>query len=199
MADDSVTIPLAGYKEQQSARVPAGRYRVLVEDAELETSKQRNQMIKVWLKIQDAGEEQGKTLIDRLVLTEKSMFRVVNFLDSIGIPTPRKDFNIRLAQIKRKLADVDVEDGEPYQGRVKSEVRGYNRIRGPVRSESDLPSEEETGSEDLPSAPDDASELDGLGDAPSETASSAPVATDAPSEDTPGEVDQDVDLDQIQL
>jgi hypothetical protein len=43
------------------------------------------------------------------------------------MPTPKKRLKVSTRQFIGKVLDVDVEDGEPYNGRVKSEVRGYLR------------------------------------------------------------------------
>lgn len=121
---DSIIIDLSTYKDRTGATVPAGRYTVIVDDAEVATSKSGNQMVNIWLRIV-GGDYDGQMLLDRLVLTEKSMFRVVNFLQAVNVPTPRKRLQINLRQLLRRSLFVDVEDGEPYMGRVKSEVRGY--------------------------------------------------------------------------
>jgi hypothetical protein len=97
-------------------------------------------MVNVWFRIID-GPEAGATIIDRLVLTEKSLFRVVGFLQAIGVPTPKKKFKIPHNAIRGRRLVITVEDGEPYNGRTKSEVRGYSKFAGEVADEEvqDLP------------------------------------------------------------
>ncbi len=124
-----VVIDLTTYKDKMGSRIPEGRYRVVVEDAERDTSNAGNTMINVYLRVVE-GAQQDATLVDRLTLTEKAMFRVVGFMQGIGLPTPRKRLNINLRQFIGKVVDVDVEDGDPYNGRVKSEVRGYLKVEG---------------------------------------------------------------------
>lgn len=121
-----ITIDLSNYKDKVGARILPGRYRVLVEDAEQDTAKSGNSMINLWFRVLD-GEFEGSTIVDRLVLTENSLFRVVGFMQALGIPTPKKKLKINLRQFIGRTLDVDVEDGDPYNGRVKSEVRGYLR------------------------------------------------------------------------
>lgn len=128
MADDLI-IDLTEYKDRVGNRVIPGRYTVLVEDAETDQSRAGNQMVNLWLRIQ-GGEFDGATIIDRLVLTDKSLFRVVGFMQAIGLPTPRKRLKLNVKAFVGKTLGVDVEDGEPYNGRVKSEVRGYIRTLG---------------------------------------------------------------------
>lgn len=126
---DEIIIDLTEYKDRTGARVTPGRYRVTVEDVEVAQANSGNQMITMWFRIL-GGEEDGLTLIDRLVQTPNSLFRTVNFMQAIGLPTPRKRLRINPQQFKGQVLDVDVDDGDPYMGKVKSEVRGYMRVAG---------------------------------------------------------------------
>ena len=128
MADD-INIDLSNYKDRVGSRVLPGRYRVFVEDVEQDKSAAGNTMINLWLRVQ-GGEFDGATIVDRLVLTEKSLFRVVGFMQAIGMPTPKKRLRVSVRAFAGKVLDVDVDDGDPYNGRVKSEVRGYLKIAG---------------------------------------------------------------------
>lgn len=124
---ENVTIDLTNYKDRMGSRVPPGRYRVVVEDAELDTARSGNKMINLFLRVID-GDFKDSTVTDRLVQTEKVMFRTVDFMNAIGLPTPRKRLSINLSQFQGKIVEVDLDDGEPFNGRVKSEVRGYSRV-----------------------------------------------------------------------
>lgn len=126
-AADTVVVDLSNYKDRNGARVPEGTYRVVVEDAEQSKAKTGNVMITVWLRIV-GGEYDGETIVDRLTLTEKSLFRVVGFLQAIGIKTPRSRLRVPLDALKGKTLDVEAVDGEPYMNRIKSEVRSYMRV-----------------------------------------------------------------------
>lgn len=129
MAGDDLIIDLTNYKDRVGNRVVPGRYTVVVEDAESDTAKSGNPMVNLWLRVQ-GGEFDGATIVDRLVLTEKSLFRVVGFMQAIGLPTPRKRLKMNVRGFIGRTLDIDVEDGDPYNGRVKSEVRGYMRAVG---------------------------------------------------------------------
>lgn len=129
MTGTNFVLDLSNYKDRVGARVEPGRYRVVVDDCEMDKSKAGNPMVNVWLRI--VGTEfDGATLTDRLTITDKALFRVVGFMQAIGLPTPKKRVQIDLRQFTGKTLDVDVEDGDPYNGRIKSEVRGYIRIAG---------------------------------------------------------------------
>lgn len=124
---DQVTVDLSNYKDRVGSRVTPGRYKVVVEDAEMDKSKAGNDMINVWFRVLE-GEHEGATVIDRLTITEKALFRVVGFMQGIGMPTPKKRLSLSPRQFVGKVLEIDVEDGEPYNGRVKSEVRGYTKV-----------------------------------------------------------------------
>lgn len=179
LADDLI-VDLTNYKDRVGNRVVPGRYTVLVEDAESDTAKSGNPMVNLWLRVQ-GGEFDGATIVDRLVLTEKSLFRVVGFMQAIGLPTPRKRFKLNVRAFVGKTLDVDVEDGDPYNGRVKSEVRGYMRI---------------TGGE---STADTATDLDDI-EPDAETASAASEETvEKKSEEKPAAKADTVDADEVDI
>ena len=181
----NVTIDLTNYRDTNGSRVDEGTYTVYVDHAEMDKSKAGNDMILLNLQIQ-GGEFDGQTLVDRLTLTDKALFRVVNFMQALGYPTPKKRVRINLAQFVGKYLQVEVEDGEPYMGRVKSEIRGYRRIakdEQPVREESsDL-------DEDVSDEPTDYDE-----DEEPQKAKAAQQKKEAAQAD-----DEDVDLDEIDL
>ncbi len=211
MSDEVVGIDLGNYHETTGDKVNPGRYRLVVVDAHKEVSKQQNDMIVVEHRV-EGGEFDGSTLIDRLVLTEKSLFRVVNFLQACGFPTPKRQLNFRMSQFKGKVVDADVEDGEPYKGRVKSEIRGYSRVRGPQRSAAaaDLPTEEELAAGVAEHATADNPGVGGLAEfaKPTPQVANDPVPGDvsslghsngasaSPSED---DAPQEVDLDKLDI
>lgn len=120
-------IDLTNYKSKMSDYVSPGRYTVVVEDAESDKSKANNPMVNLWFRVQ-GGENDGATIVDRLVLTENSLFRVVGFLQALGFPTPKKRIKINTAKFVGRILAIDVEDGDPYKGRIKPEVRGYVRV-----------------------------------------------------------------------
>jgi hypothetical protein len=132
----SVEADLSNYRDRVGQRVTPARYKVRVDDTELDKSSAGNQMINLWLRV-EGGEFNDAIIVDRLVLTEKSLFRLVGFLQAIGIPTPKKKIRLDLRAFLNKTLEVDVEDGEPYNGRVKSEVRGYFKTEQPAKRMTD--------------------------------------------------------------
>lgn len=186
---DELVLDLSNYKDRVGSRVAPGSYRVQVEDAELTESSNKNPMVNLWLTIME-GEFQGQTVTDRLVLTEKSLFRVVGFMQGIGLPTPKRKLKLNIRQFVGKVLDVDIDDGEPYNGRIRSEVRGYNKAPGANQSTgADLPTEAE---ESAPATSAQATDL------PEETATAATAS--GTKEATPAvAADDDLDLSSVEL
>jgi hypothetical protein len=119
-----VTVDLTKYKNTFGDHVSPGRYRVVVDEVALDKSKAGNQMINVWFRIV-GGDFDGATIADRLTITDKALFRVVGFLQAIGVETPRKRLTLDIDAWKGRALNLDVRDGEPYNGNVRSEVAGY--------------------------------------------------------------------------
>lgn len=192
-----IIIDLSNYKDTSSARVPEGRYRVVVDDVETDTAKTGNTVIKVWLRIL-GGAQDGEVIIDRLTLTDKAMFRVVGFMQGIGIPTPKKRLALDLRSFLHRQVDVDVEDDEPYNGRIKSRIARYIRIAQPKA--------EEAAEDDLEAA----AEKPAKPSSDAKKAEAAAIVQDVDAEDmepaaesaagTPGEFDsEDVDIDNLSI
>lgn len=139
MADNKVNlktvIDLSNYKDSGNVRIPEGRYRAIVDDVDLDKSRAGNTMIKVWMRVL-GGEHDGAVILDRLTLTDKAMFRVVGFMQGIGIKTPKKKLQINLGTFLNRQVDIEVVDGEPYNGRIRSEIAQYIRIAQPKAEES---------------------------------------------------------------
>lgn len=139
-----ITIDLSNYKERSSARVPEGEYLVNVEDLEMTETRKGDPMLVVYLKI-IGGDSDGLNLVDRLTLTEKAMFRAVGFLQGLGIKTPKRRIQVDPAKIVGRKVRVEVGDGDPYNGVVRSEIRSYIRVAKAATEETpDLEDVEET-------------------------------------------------------
>lgn len=159
MADNKVNlktvIDLSNYKDSGNVRIPEGRYRAIVDDVDLDKSRAGNTMIKVWMRVL-GGEHDGAIILDRLTLTDKAMFRVVGFMQGIGIKTPKKKLQINLNTFLNRQADIEVVDGEPYNGRIKSEIAQYIRVAQPKSEESsedDLDALEAAAEDESPAKP----------------------------------------------
>lgn len=198
MASNAVVIDLSNYKDRFGQYIDPGRYRVVVEDAEMDTSKAGNPMVNLWLTVQ-GGDFDGATITDRLTITEKALFRVVAFMSAIGLPTPKKRLQVSLQQFIGKRLEIDVEDGDPYNGRVRSEVRGYMRIKAAAAEEvadvADLDADEEEPTPESEYVSDEPTDYDE--DAEPEKAKAAAVKKARVKRAEP--VEEELDLDELDL
>ena len=148
------TFDFTNYRETGSAQVPAGTYHARVNDFEETESKAGNAMFVVYLEIID-GPYTGKQIIDRLPQTEKAMFRSAAFLQALGVKIAKKRIALNPKSLIGRPVDILVEDGEPFNGRVKSEVREYLRATKPAaqaRPAADLPDEDDEPEVQAPTA-----------------------------------------------
>lgn len=191
----AVIVDLTNFKDTSSARVEPGQYNVVVEDADLTKSKAGNPMIVMTLRIL-GGESDGLTLIDRLTITEAAMFRVVAFLQALGIPTPKKRLKLNTQSLIGKKLTVEVDDGEPYKGRVKSEIQDYMRLTGKAAGSSNDDDVADLG--DVEDVEEDVNEADTVDESDAENV--AETAKTADDEVSSGEIEpEEVDLDSIDL
>ena len=166
----ALTFDFTNYKDTSTAHVPAGTYRAEVSDFEETTSKAGNAMFVVYLEIIE-GPHAGQQIIDRLPQTVKAMFRSAAFLQALGVKIAKKKIALNPRSLIGRPVDILVEDGEPYNGRVRSEVREYLRATKPAKAkpaaadpmadEDDAPSAaDEPAKPELGATVEDAVELD---------------------------------------
>ena len=177
----ALTFDFTNYKDTSTAHVAPGTYRAEVSDFEETTSKAGNAMFVVYLEIAE-GPHAGQQIIDRLPQTEKAMFRSAAFLQALGVKIAKKKIALNPRSLIGRPVDIVVEDGEPYNGRVRSEVREYLRATKPAKAE--------------PAAADPMADED---DAPSAADGPAKPELDATVEDAV-EIDVDaLDIDDLDL
>lgn len=123
MADDYLDLDLRNYRSNRSAMVPPGRYEVEVSHSEKRTSGANNPQLVSWLKI-TSGEWKGSILVDYATVTERALFRVVNFLNAVGVKTPNSQLRINPSTIIGKRLLIDVIEDE-YKGAKQSKVNDY--------------------------------------------------------------------------
>lgn len=122
---ESFNIDFTNYKDRSSAHLAPGEYLVRVVDAEVtETKKNADPMINVFYEVQ-GGAFAGSPLIDRLVLTDKALWRAVKVFRALGLKVEKRNMNIPLKMILGRTLVVKVSDGEPYNDEIRSEIREY--------------------------------------------------------------------------
>ena len=150
----ALTFDFTNYRDTSTAHVPAGTYHAEVSDFEETTSKAGNAMFVVYLEIIE-GPHAGQQIIDRLPQTEKAMFRSAAFLQALGVKIAKKKIALNPKSLIGRPVDILVEDGDPYNGRVRSEVREYLRATKPAKAE---PADDPMADEDEIASPAPAAE-----------------------------------------
>lgn len=196
-----IVVDLTNFKDRMGQRVAPGRHRVQVEDVEQRKARTGNQMIEVWFRVM-GGKDDGATIIDRFVLSDNALFRVVGFMQALGIPTPKKRLSVDINKWVGRTLDIDVDDGEPYNGTVRSEVKGYLKVAKAETAADDdeLDFDTEDDSEDGSDDSDDVSE-DADTDSEEEKPKKAKKAKKAEPETDSGDGDDgdDFDLDDLEV
>ena len=177
----ALTFDFTNYKDTSTAHVAPGTSHAEVSDFEETTSKAGNTMFVVYLEITE-GAHAGQQIIDRLPQTEKAMFRSAAFLQALGVKIAKKKIALNPRSLIGRPVDIVVEDGEPYNGKVKSEVREYLRATKPV---ADKP---------------EADPLDDAEDGVEEAVQAKPAPAPAQAADESAEIDVDaLDIDDLDL
>lgn len=134
--------------------IDPGKYLVQVSKAELSVSRAGNQMIVLTFRLLKGpqGEAVKGSIVDRLVSTPQSAFRVVNAFQALGVSVSfGGKMSLRPESLVGLTAIVDVDDGEPFNGSVQSEVKGYF----PAPKDETAPVAADGGTESPPSESQD--------------------------------------------
>lgn len=133
----SYNLDLSGYRPMVSDTVPDDRYLAMVEDYDFSKSKSGNDMFTIWVRIM-TGPYAGNVIIDRLVTQGKGLFKIVGFMNGLGLPTPKRRLSVNPEQWKNRKVYIDTGMSEPYRGRpATSQIEGYTRYV----SEDEAPAE----------------------------------------------------------
>ena len=204
-----LSIDLTNYKSNGDYVKP-GTYEVIVDDIETTKTKAGDPMLNVWFVIQK-GDEEGRTVMDRFPIMDKALWRVVKFLNAVGLKTPRKNVTIDTARIVNRRLVITVVDGKPYNNRIRSEVDDYfpaKKSAAPsapadvedVEEDLAVP-EESVSTADVPDEPD-ADEVADAGDAAEQAAEAEDPETaeesETADEDDETEDEDDADLDDLE-
>src|SRR3546814_11867794 len=66
--------------------------------------------------------------IDRLVTQGKGLFKIVGFMNGLGLPTPKRRLSVNPEAWKNRKVYIDTGMSEPYRGRpATSQIDGYSR------------------------------------------------------------------------
>lgn len=141
-----VKIPLdfTNVKDRGSVRVEPGNYLAKVKSVKKETAKSSgNPMLVVTFEFL-SGPAQGRTIVDRHILTESSLWTLRNLLEAMGFKVPAREMRLDIDTLLNRKVGIVVVDGDEYQGRIKSEVSDYlppsqvgNVVSGDLEEEDD--------------------------------------------------------------
>lgn len=174
-----------GSKGMRSAQVPPNDYAVKVIKAELTTSSEKETPgIRVVFKITQ-GKYKGKELVDNLWLTKKSLWRVRQALEAMGITVPSSKFKVEPSKLVGTTCAITVDD-EEYDGKVRSRVVDTFRLADFEEDEDDG---ELAGDEDDEDSDDD--------DDDDDEDSSDDDDDDEDSDDDDDDDDEDLELDDV--
>lgn len=214
MANGNIVLDLTNYKDRTSARVPQDTYRVIVDDVEVGTANLRDPkmqqklgrdtqvQLSVYLRIH-GGDFDGMTIVDRLYPeNEKALFRVVGFMQALGLKTPRKRLSFNPQGWVGKSLEIVTRDGQPYNNQIRSEVASYARLTSGAGASSDASDiediEDADDSDDAEDVTEETAEVEETEEV-DETPEPAPKAKARKREPEPEEDDAqgEVDLDDI--
>lgn len=133
---DYLVIDLTNYVDKTSDLVPPGTYRVMITDAVEGVSKNGNKKVTMGLKIiggefpgQDIGEAMGARIIDEPVTQGPGAYRFVAYLKALKLwGGDKKELKIPYSSLVNRQVMITVANGEPWNGRIKSEVQDVNRV-----------------------------------------------------------------------
>jgi hypothetical protein len=114
----------ATVESKEFAIPPIGEYNFFVTNIEKTFSKAGNPMLKVRLDLQGA---EG-SVFDNLVLTEKAMFKVVTFFESVGIKKKGEELNCSIGEAADKAFQQEGRCKiihEEYNGKTQARVDKY--------------------------------------------------------------------------
>lgn len=174
-------IPLQNYKSNGDF-VPKGTYHVVVDDVEQVKSKNSgNEMIVVRYRVV-GGEHDTKIIRENFVLVDSMLWKIANFLQAVGISTPKKQMQLQESQLLNKHLVVTTDVGT-FREREQTEVTGYMRLAD-VPEFAAATSRQDTVEEEFEDFPD---------------AEEPPAFEETTSEEKPAPVSEDeVDLDDLE-
>lgn len=125
----NITLDLTNYKSAFGDYIDPGQYLLQVTDVEQNESRAGAPQLQVYYTVMD-GDFKGQTLVERYPLdpTSRALFRTVNFLSGLGIPTPKKRIALNPRTLIGRRVNARVEDNE-WQGNVSSQIASFMRIR----------------------------------------------------------------------
>lgn len=124
-----------------SARVPEDDYKAKIIEIIDKPSSAGDPMLTLTYQITE-GKHKGKKIKDRIVLTEKVLWKLRQLLEAQGKTVPEKLFKLNIDKLMGPEVAITVVDGEPYRGRIKSEIGDVQSVD--VLEDSDEDDDDDT-------------------------------------------------------
>lgn len=125
----SLTADFSGVEERRgggaAAHVQEGDYLLKLKDVEVrQNEKKDGQHVKWVWGIEKGPEKSTRPVYDNTSLKPEALWKLYNVLTDLreGKPLPKKALNIDFSKYIGKLIGATLADGEPYNGKVKSEI-----------------------------------------------------------------------------
>lgn len=118
-----IRVDFSKVKDGGRVRVPEGDYVVKVKAVKQDTSQSGNPML-VWTFTGVDGKLKGRDIIDRTTLTEKSLWKLRDLLEAMGVKVPKRVVDIPVKKLIGKELGVTLFDDE-YENRISSKVGDY--------------------------------------------------------------------------
>lgn len=134
----------AKVEEREFSIPPIGEYNFMVMSAEKTYSSNDNPMIKVRLDLQGAD----GSVIDNLVISDKMMWRLVTFFESIGLKKKGEELSLSIGDAADKAVGLEgfcKIKHETYNGEKRAKIDKYlvptskTAATAPVLDENDMP------------------------------------------------------------
>ena len=147
----AVNVDFSGVKDGGAIRVAPGDYAVKVKSSKITESKSGKPMI-VWTFTGLNGALKGQELRHITSLQPQALFNLRNLLLAMKVNVAHGKMKVVPQAYVGKVLGVTLADGEPYQGKVKSEVQAVfpiSIVDGKIRKEA-LPTGDDLEDDETP-------------------------------------------------
>lgn len=145
-------------------RMPENDYHLKIASVKEDISeKSGNPMLVIQFGFVDkkAAKKAGGTIRENFVLQEKSLWKLRDLLEAVGVKVPKRTVQIPIKKLVGKELGGTIVDDEPYNGRIKSKIADYMTLddfeSGAVDDEDEEDLDDDTDDDD-----DDEADLDGM-------------------------------------
>lgn len=141
----------------RGARVPEGEYVLKISDYVVKTKKddEASRYIQWSLPVEKGPGGKGKSIVHRTSLKSQALFNLKNMMEAAGFKVPSRLVDVPLEKMVGRSVGASVFDGEPYEGKIKSEISGFypaSEWESMTASASEDEDEEDEDEEDEESA-----------------------------------------------